>query len=78
MTKITEEQRAAFLDDLTALTRKHGIEISGCGCCDSPVLTTVDDPAGHYSVRTPGQHDDGCVVGNWLMWLKPGEERDGK
>ncbi|WP_405893804.1 hypothetical protein OG272_16105 [Streptomyces sp. NBC_00104] len=27
-----------FLDDLAALTAKHGLRIDGCGCCGSPFL----------------------------------------
>ncbi|MEU3785230.1 hypothetical protein [Streptomyces sp900129855] len=27
-----------FLEDLAALTAKHGILIEGCGCCGSPFL----------------------------------------
>jgi hypothetical protein len=28
-----------FLKELAALSRKHNIEISGCGCCGSPGLS---------------------------------------
>ena len=33
----------AFLNDLTELTKKHKIEIGGCGCCGSPWLTAKED-----------------------------------
>ena len=32
------ERTDKFLEELTELTKKHGIEICGCGCCDSPWL----------------------------------------
>ena len=27
-----------FLEELTALSKKHGVWIGGCGCCGSPYL----------------------------------------
>lgn len=33
---------AQFLEELTALTNKYGIEIAGCGCCSSPYLLDTD------------------------------------
>ena len=43
-----------FLDELTGLTKKYGIEIGGCGCAGSPFLFDLkpeDALAGqHYSV----------------------------
>ena len=42
---ITPEAAKAFILELEALTRKHGISIGGCGCCGSPWLDTVKDPA---------------------------------
>lgn len=50
---LTDEQVATFLIELTALSRKHGISIGGCGCCGSPYL----DPCkvdGHYKVEEYG------------------------
>ncbi|MFF6801070.1 hypothetical protein [Streptomyces sp. NPDC012616] len=32
----------AFLDELAALTAKHGLRIDGCGCCGSPFLQRTD------------------------------------
>jgi hypothetical protein len=32
----------AFLQDLSAVSRKHGITISACGCCCSPWLSRPD------------------------------------
>ena len=33
------ERTDKFLEELTELTKKHGIEI--CGCCDSPWLNDM-------------------------------------
>lgn len=43
--KITPEAARAFILELEALTRKHGISVDGCGCCGSPFLSTVDNPS---------------------------------
>ena len=34
----------AFLDELTELSRRTGIVVSGCGCCDSPRLLVDGQP----------------------------------
>ena len=31
-----------FLDDLTQLSRAHGVTIGGCGCCGSPFFGEAD------------------------------------
>jgi hypothetical protein len=36
--KPTPEEFAAFLADLTKLTKKHKLIIGGCGCCGSPFI----------------------------------------
>jgi hypothetical protein len=36
----------AFLEELTALSKKHGLIISGCGCCGSPRVTEIDEDSG--------------------------------
>ena len=46
----------AFLADLAAITKRHGVEIAGCGCCDSPYLTEAG-PVGvgaHYKCSEYG------------------------
>lgn len=32
-----------FLKDLAELSKKHGIFIEGCGCCNSPYLLLGDE-----------------------------------
>jgi hypothetical protein len=44
---MTRDQAAAFIAELTELTRKHGIAVSACGCCNSPWLLDATTP-GHY------------------------------
>lgn len=39
---INETDLKLFLEKLTKLTRETGIEIGGCGCCNSPWLCTLD------------------------------------
>lgn len=40
---IYAEREAEFLKELTALTHKYKIYISGCGCCGSPRLDDIKD-----------------------------------
>ena len=47
-----------FLEELTALTKKHGFAIGGCGCCGSPWLYDDGDGAEdfkqqHYVLKGP-------------------------
>jgi len=39
-----------FLSELSALSRKHGVAIAGCGCCGSPFLINTDSRNGKYVV----------------------------
>lgn len=41
MTHFTDRERA-FVIELEALTRKHKIAITGCGCCGSPSLASFE------------------------------------
>ena len=45
-----EAQKAAFLLELTELSRKYQLTIGGCGCCGSPFLEKLTEP-GKYVVR---------------------------
>ena len=57
---IDPDNVAAFLIDLTALTKKHGIEIAGCGCCGSPYLLPTDK-YGEYILNAPN---------DWSGWTR--------
>ena len=59
---ITQEQTAAFLVELAALTIKHGIKIGGCGCCGSPFLDPTDAKDGAY------EHSNDPSNGPNLCW----------
>lgn len=55
-----EEKLEAFLDELSALTRKHGLKIWGCGCCGSPCIQTMDGKTLHeclYFDEEKGEYD---------------------
>lgn len=43
MSDIFNAAEKAFLEELTALTRKHRIAIGGCGCCGSPSLYEISE-----------------------------------
>lgn len=68
---VSEEQIRLFLEDLSKLTRKHGIKIGGCGCCGSPFLIELDDVARSeaYSYRIKDDED--------LKW-EPKEEANAR
>lgn len=40
--ELDQEKVNQFLQELTALSRKHSIGIAGCGCCGSPHLYAND------------------------------------
>jgi hypothetical protein len=49
----------AFLKALTQLSLDHGVFISGCGCCGSPIVDERDTSSGFYTV---------CEDGELLKW----------
>lgn len=59
----TKEKRA-FLIELTELSRKHNIVITGCGCCGSPNVVERD-----CSNLEAGYGSGTCDV----QWLAPGD-----
>jgi len=49
---------SGFLNELTELTKKYGIEICGCGCCGSPFLDDFDGSQKHYIVTFTHYKDE--------------------
>lgn len=41
--KTESERIKLFMDGLSELSRQTGVEVTGCGCCDSPYLVTLSD-----------------------------------
>lgn len=39
-----------FLQELTELTKKYRIDIAGCGCCGSPILSDAETTRGIYLI----------------------------
>ena len=62
MAILTVTQENAFLKELTALSRKHGIAVGGCGCCGSPYLHAI------VAIPEAGYVDWDCV-----RWCAPGD-----
>ena len=42
---MTRSELNKFLEELTELTKKYGIQVNGCGCCGSPYLETLKGSA---------------------------------
>lgn len=59
-----EQKLQEFLKELTDLTRKYGIGISGCGCCGSPSL----DPLQPNEMPLDQQYVE---ENGTLFWKKP-------
>lgn len=38
---LDDDTKREFLHELALLTRKHGIVVVGCGCCQSPCLAPL-------------------------------------
>lgn len=60
-----EDNEREFIKELEALSRKHGLYVWGCGCCESPRLEQLTaeklDPEAGY------------VYDEELEWKSPGD-----
>lgn len=64
--ELSKEEERAFILELTELTKKHKIKISGCGCCDSPSL---------YDAEITSEQS-GYSYDRFLQWIDPSDEYD--
>lgn len=50
----TAEEVLIFKTELKALEEKHGLFVSGCGCCGSPFLEELNDSTkpSHEDIHT--------------------------
>jgi hypothetical protein len=62
-----KERLELFLSELTKLTNKHQIEISGCGCCDSPYLIDLKDSENHLEGQLSIRSWDGSKIENYKL-----------
>lgn len=61
---MTKEQVQAFLDELTALSHKHGIIIARYEeHCDWPCLVQIETDEGAYVAE-----DDDHMIARWVEW----------
>ena len=59
-----QQRKQQFLVELTALTRKHGISIGGCGCCGSPWLDAEAEVSDQRA---------GYALCDNLKWVEPSD-----
>ena len=73
---LTNEEMAAFLQDLNALAVKHRIAIGGCGCCGSPYLYGLsheDLAGGRYGFGS--LEDERTLTGDCLTYYDESKRR---
>jgi hypothetical protein len=63
----TKKKVEAFLEELTKLSKKHGLVISGCGCCESPYVMKMKNSQGQYCAAIHDGTDYDCVADD-LIW----------
>jgi hypothetical protein len=56
--RLEQQKLNKFLEELTELSKAHGLAIGGCGCCGSPFVYNDGDGAEdfskqHYILRGP-------------------------
>jgi len=68
---MTKEQAQAFLDELTALSRKHGIVIGRyADYCDWPCLLEIETTRGAYDAAADEEY-----MGRFLEWNPKADEQ---
>lgn len=62
------EKEKEFMVGLETLTRKTGIEIGGCGCCNSPFLAEAE--------ITSEESGYSCQDSGDITWVDPSDKFD--
>jgi hypothetical protein len=82
MSESDEAKVQRFLDELTLLSRRYGLVIQGCGCCQSPTIEETSEPPADRRQywRWNGHHPEGHYIRNdenhqgaELEWMNPKE-----
>lgn len=58
-----------FLYELTLLSKKYGVLIGGCGCCNSPFIEEIDDTL-PYFCGSNGHYECENILYSHLSWEK--------
>ena len=58
-----------FLSELTELSKKYKVVVSGCGCCGSPYLVDIEqhECEGHYSQEEEETEPSSSDL-QWVTW----------